>query len=191
MNGNRRTCSSNISQVLHILCILSIADFFKKAIEKAQQTKVSNVKVRLDSLVIISSCMACNLYITAINTLSQLRLDILTGMGPYRRQLLSCGVECSQHFLLTINEDLIWHLPAPTYIRDRHTSLFGGPTSQYCILLYIVTHLLHRTVAIPYTVADPLNRIIVLLYIVPVLYQNIILKLSRILAPNLHCSKPT
>lgn len=55
-------------------------NFFKKAIEKAQQTKVTNVKVRMDSPVIISTCMACNLYITALNTLTQLKLDILTGL---------------------------------------------------------------------------------------------------------------
>lgn len=60
-------------------CSVLFTDFFKKAIEKAQQTKVTNVKVRMDSPVIISTCMACNLYITALNTLTQLKLDILTG----------------------------------------------------------------------------------------------------------------
>ena len=56
----------------------SFSDILKKALEKAS-SKNANSKIKLESSVAQSTCMPCALYQTAINTLAQLRLDILGG----------------------------------------------------------------------------------------------------------------
>ncbi len=41
----------------------------------------SGQRIKSDSPVIASTCTACGMYLTAINTLSQLKLDILAGQN--------------------------------------------------------------------------------------------------------------
>ena len=43
--------------------------------------------MKLDSPVVTSTCRACGLYLTAVHTLSQLRLDILAGMNAILKRL--------------------------------------------------------------------------------------------------------
>ena len=64
------------------LLIIVSADIFKKAMEKASSGKglgQKSGKVKIESAVVVSTCTACSLYLSAIQTLSQLRLDILAG----------------------------------------------------------------------------------------------------------------
>ncbi|CAG2202036.1 UBE3B [Mytilus edulis] len=55
-------------------------NIIKKALDKAS-TKSSGSKIKLDSSVSTSTCLPCVLYQRTINTLSQLRMDILGGLS--------------------------------------------------------------------------------------------------------------
>ncbi|KAK3084530.1 hypothetical protein FSP39_014813 [Pinctada imbricata] len=55
-------------------------NIIKKALDKAS-SKNAPVRIKLDSNVGRSSCLPCALYQTTINTLSQLRMDILGGLS--------------------------------------------------------------------------------------------------------------
>ena len=59
------------------MVIFSYLDLLKKAIDRTK--KQPSVKMKLDNPVVVSTCMACGLYLTAIRTLSQLKLDIQAG----------------------------------------------------------------------------------------------------------------
>ncbi|XP_048241193.1 ubiquitin-protein ligase E3B-like [Haliotis rufescens] len=62
-------------------------NILKKALVKASSSKTVNPKIKLDSSVATSTCMPCALYRTALQTLSQLRSDILGGLS-YNETLL-------------------------------------------------------------------------------------------------------
>ena len=59
--------------------LILFTDILKKALEKAS-TKQSSSRVKLDGPVVLSTCAACGMYLTALNTLTELKLDILAGI---------------------------------------------------------------------------------------------------------------
>ncbi|CAG2207262.1 UBE3B [Mytilus edulis] len=65
-------------------------NIIKKALDKAS-TKSSGSKIKLDSSVSTSTCLPCVLYQRTINTLSQLRMDILGGLSYNDVLLPICG----------------------------------------------------------------------------------------------------
>ncbi|KAK2176480.1 hypothetical protein NP493_662g01045 [Ridgeia piscesae] len=54
---------------------------FKKVLEKASTSKQSSAHVKLTSPVVMSTCVACDMYLTSIQTLAQLKTDILAGLS--------------------------------------------------------------------------------------------------------------
>ena len=58
---------------------LSPAGIFKKVLEKASTSKQSSAHVKLTSPVVMSTCVACDMYLTSIQTLAQLKADVLAG----------------------------------------------------------------------------------------------------------------
>lgn len=56
-----------------------ITDILKKALDKAS-SKSTATKIKLESPLAKTTCYTCALYQIMMNTLSQLRMDILSGM---------------------------------------------------------------------------------------------------------------
>ncbi|KAI0213900.1 Ubiquitin-protein ligase E3B [Lamellibrachia satsuma] len=54
---------------------------FKKVLEKASTSKQSSAHVKLTSPVVMSTCVACDMYLTSIQTLAQLKTDVLAGLS--------------------------------------------------------------------------------------------------------------
>ena len=65
----------------HVSCCLS-EDFLKKAVEKTSSSRKNIVRIKVESPVVRVTCQACDVYLTAIETLAQLRLNILAGTIP-------------------------------------------------------------------------------------------------------------
>ncbi|ELT93611.1 hypothetical protein CAPTEDRAFT_162148 [Capitella teleta] len=98
-------------------------NIFKKALEKAAAHKTT-CKVRLDSPVLVSTCLACGMYLTAIQTLTQLKLSILSGLTcqdvllPRLWKLITdlgpqCGLKAFMDVISAHNNDtshVIFHL---------------------------------------------------------------------------------
>ena len=53
-------------------------DVIKKALDKAAARSLGP-KIKMDSPVLISTCRACTMYLTAMQTLTQLSMDIMAG----------------------------------------------------------------------------------------------------------------
>ena len=64
-----------------MLCMkLICADVIKKAVEKAASSRHSTTHLKCDHPLVYSTCQACAVYLTAMETLTQLRLNIVAGM---------------------------------------------------------------------------------------------------------------
>jgi len=59
-----------------VLC----ADVIKKAVEKAAASRHSTTQLKPDNPLVSSTCQACSVYLAALETLTQLRLNIVAGM---------------------------------------------------------------------------------------------------------------
>ena len=51
----------------------------KKAVEKAASSRHSTAQLKADNPLVSSTCQACSVYLTAMETLTQLRLNIVAG----------------------------------------------------------------------------------------------------------------
>ena len=60
--------------------VLCYSDVIKKAVEKAASSRHNTVQLKVDNPLVSSTCQACSVYLTAMETLTQLRLNIVTGM---------------------------------------------------------------------------------------------------------------
>ena len=69
--------SENIS-VLLLWSTVSSTDILKKAFEKAS-SKSNGPKIKLESSISMATCLPCALYRTTLQTLTELRMDILGG----------------------------------------------------------------------------------------------------------------
>ena len=58
-------------------------DVIKKAVEKAAASRHSVTQLKSDNPLVSSTCQACSVYLTALETLAQLRLNIVAGMTLY------------------------------------------------------------------------------------------------------------
>jgi len=56
-----------------------VSDFLKKAFDKVSSHQ-NAAKLRVDNSTVTMTCQACGVYLTALQTLAQLRLDIMAGM---------------------------------------------------------------------------------------------------------------
>ena len=59
---------------------LFCADVIKKAVEKAATSRHTTVQLKFDNPLVSSTCLACGVYLTAMETLTQLRLNIVAGI---------------------------------------------------------------------------------------------------------------
>ena len=72
------------------------ADVLRKAVEKAASSRHSTTQLRPDSLLVTSTCHACSVYLAAMETLTQLRLNIVAGITP-----TECRTPLDTHTRLT------------------------------------------------------------------------------------------
>ena len=89
-----RTCKRSLS-VSHWLLwwTVSSLDILKKAFEKAS-SKSNGPKIKLESSISMASCLPCALYRTTLQTLTELRMDILGGeLSAALVQLCRLGTE--------------------------------------------------------------------------------------------------
>ena len=59
---------------------MSHTDVIKKAVEKAALSRHSTTQLKFDNPLVSSTCEACSVYLAAMETLTQLRLNIVAGM---------------------------------------------------------------------------------------------------------------
>ena len=67
---------------------LAGADVIKKAVEKAASSRHSTAQLRFDNPLVSSTCDACSVYLAAMETLTQLRLDIVAGIQSLLQSVL-------------------------------------------------------------------------------------------------------
>ena len=91
--------SENIS-VLLLWSTVSSTDILKKAFEKAS-SKSNGPKIKLESSISMATCLPCALYRTTLQTLTELRMDILGGelCRPLYRTTLQTQMELRMDIL--------------------------------------------------------------------------------------------
>lgn len=58
---------------------IMVSDFLKKAFDKVSSHQ-NAAKLKADNGTVTMTCQACGVYLMALQTLAQLRLDIMAGM---------------------------------------------------------------------------------------------------------------
>ena len=61
------------------MAVFAAADVLKKAVERAAAARHSAAHLKPDHPLVASTCLACSVYVTAMETLTQLRLSIVAG----------------------------------------------------------------------------------------------------------------